>query len=321
MVVFLGFFRYQTFPDVNYYSAYYDFLSTQSIVRFYEYWGTTTEPGYVLFNKLLTYISSDSRFLYIVRGVLFSYCIVYVIGKYSTNYFLSIVLFFLCFGVNQSIYVVRQYLALSIFLLSINSIKNGKLLKYLFVWAVAFSIHSSMIIFLPLYFIFNYIFISKIGIKKIVLIGFLIALGLKSLFFWVASELGFYDAYLLSDTEEGVATIGMAIRSLVLYIPFLIYCSKYVFSDGYARLFFWVGLLNVIVAISIVGIPSGSRLFTNYNAFCILMFPYIMNCIKIRGNKNFYIISIILIYMLLYFIKLPVYNYYFIWQDCNEYYS
>lgn len=319
LVSFLSLFNYQTFPDVRTYNRHYEFLTTNTISDFYYYHGNVLEVGYIIFNKILTLISSDPRTLYIIRGIIFSISILWVIKKHSTNYLLSILIFFLCFGVNQSIFVVRQYIALAIFLLSIDSILHKHLLKYIFIWILSFSFHGSMIVFFPLYWLYNYIHLSKYSIWSYMLITIIGACFMHFLFRKISESMGFYEAYLLFSDDEGTSA-GMLIRTLVIFVPFLLFCFRRIYSDVYGKLFFVTGLLNVAVAITVIGIPSGSRLVTNYNSFAMLSIPYVVSSLSVKNTRYIYICTILLIFYVLYFLRLSNYGYYFIWQECHEYF-
>lgn len=319
LIFFLSAFKYQTFTDISTYNRHYEFLATQSIGDFYDIYGYIMEIGYIFFNKILTYINGDPRTLYIARGIVFSLCIIYTIKKHSLNYFISIVFFFLCFGVNQSIFVVRQYLGVAIFLLSIQSVLNKQLCRYILIWLVAFSFHGSLIICLPLYWFYNYWKINKNTILFTSILFMFIAFVIKYLFTVVSQSFGVYEDYLINSDELGTSS-GMLVRTLLIFIPFLLFCHRYIVRDGYGKLYFWLVLLNVVMSISLIGIPSGSRLYTNYNAFSILIIPYIYSCLSIRNTRYIYISLSFVIFSFLYFLRLSEYNYYFFWQDCNEYY-
>ena len=318
LVVFLSFFNYQTFPDVRTYNRHYEFLVTNSISDFYYFHGYILEIGYVFFIKLLALLSPDPRTLYIARGIIFSACILYVIRKYSKNYLLSILIFFICFGVNQSIFVVRQYLALAIFLLSISAILNKQPYKYLLIWFVAFSIHGSMIVFLPLYWIYNYLNISKLLILFWTIIAISISILVQNIFVFIAEKFGVYEAYLLFNDDEGTSA-GLLLRTLMIFVPLLLFCFRKIRLETYGKLFFFTGLLNVCFGIAVIGIPSGGRLVTNYNAFSMLIVPYIFSSLQIKNTRYIYVCIILLIFYILYFLRLSDYGYYFVWQECDEY--
>ena len=316
---FLAFFNYQTFPDIDTYNEYYSFLSHNSIDDLYYSKGTLMEFGYLLFNKVLTFISSDPRTLYIARSIIFSICITTVIKKHSCNHFVTIVFFFLLFGLNQSIFVVRQYLAIAIYLLSISSILDQNIRKYLFIWFLAFSIHKSLIVCLPLYWLYNYFKLKKDNFLLVSCIFILGSFFLKSLALFVAKRFGVYGDYLLNIGNDGNST-GLLIRALCIYLPYILFCSRNFLKDNYSKLFFWTSLLNVVMSIILIGVPAGSRLYPCYNSFSMLVIPYITSSINSKQLRITLMVFLFLVFSYLYFLRISNYNYYFMWQDCNEYY-
>ena len=317
--VFLAFFNYQTFPDIDTYNEYYTYLSQNSIGDLYYSKGTLMEFGYLLFNKVLTFISPDPRTLYIARSIIVSVCITTVIRKHSCNYFVSVIFFFLLFGLNQSIFVVRQYLAIAIYLLSISYILDKNLRRYLFIWFIAFSIHKSLIVCLPLYWLYNYFKLKK---ENVVLVSCIFILGsyfIKSFVLIIAERFGIYGDYLLNIGDDGNST-GLLIRSLCIFLPYIIFCSSNYSKDSYSSLFFWTSLLNVVMSIVLIGVPAGSRLYPCYNCFSMLVIPYIASCIHLKGQRNALMALLFVIFTYLYFLRISDYNYFFMWQECNEYY-
>lgn len=315
----LALFNYQTFPDIETYNEYYSYLSKNSIVDLYYSYGTLMEYGYLLFNKLLTIINSDPRTLYIVRSIIFASGIIAFIRRHSCDYFISLVFFFLLFGLNQSIFVVRQYLALSIYLLSISSILDKNVKKYVFIWFLSFSIHKSMIICLPLYWLYHYYKIRNNNIIITSIIFILSSFLIQQISIVLAKHIGIYSSYLLNIGEDGNSA-GLFLRAIVVFVPFLVFCKRKIVNDKNAKLLFWTSLMNVVMSIVLIGVPSGSRLYTNYNAFSMLTIAYVANGQASKQSKYMYLAIVFLIFVFLYFIRMSDYNYYFMWQDCNEYY-
>ena len=109
MFIFLSCFNYKSFPDVYYYNVWFDYLKFNSVSDFYEQTLSHIEYGYSYFCKLLTYISSDSRIIYIARSLIFVFCFVYSIKKHSANYFLSILFLFIFYRIDFTIYCKTIY--------------------------------------------------------------------------------------------------------------------------------------------------------------------------------------------------------------------
>ena len=320
LFVFLALFNYQTFPDIDTYNEYYSFLSQNTIEDLYYYKGTLMEYGYLLFNKILTFINSDPRTLYITRGIIFSICITTVIKKHSYNHFITVVFFFLIFGLNQSIFVVRQYLAIAIYLLSISYILNKNIKRYLIIWLIAFSIHKSLIVCLPLYWLYHNFKLKKDNVLLVSIIFILGSFLLKSIVLIAAERFGIYGDYLLNMGDDG-NSVGLLLRALCIFVPFILFGGGNFDKDNYYKLFYWTSLLNVVMSIVLVGVPSGSRLYPCYNSFSMLVIPYIASCINSKRIRISLIVCLVLIFLYLYFLRISNYNYYFMWQECNEYYT
>ena len=100
------------------------------------------ETGWMVMNKALCMVSKNPRLLI----VLTSLCIVggyfVAIKKYSPMLGLSVILFFFTTYL-QSLFVLRQHLAVAICLLSIPAILNRKQVLFLLIMALAFSMHKT----------------------------------------------------------------------------------------------------------------------------------------------------------------------------------
>lgn len=314
--IYLAFFEYGRLPDVPFYNRWYKFMCNHSLFDFYSFYHSVhVEYGYSVLVKFLTFFSDNPRLLYIVRSAIFTTCVTYVIFKHSSNYFITVMLFFLTFGLGQSVFVVRQYLALSIYLLSIDSILNKNLRSYLIISFLSLSLHNSIICLIPLYFIYHNIPIERWGIYRIMTFAGLAILCAHSIIRIVSANTGLYDDYLLSESIKGLGSIGLVIRSLVLFVPFYVLCRNDIYTDIYARIYFYICILNILFAFIGFGIPAGSRVFTNYNSFSILIFPYMAYKIKDKNLRFFFLVGIVALFVGLYLVQpkqSSVYTYNFI---------
>lgn len=109
------------------------------------------EPGYVIFTKLIGMISTETRFFLIVTAF---FCLLgpaYLIYKYSPNYIVSILMYYLLGCYTNTFNNIRQSLAVSVFFLGIPFLLNRKLWKYLIIVIIAISFHYSAIVLLLIY--------------------------------------------------------------------------------------------------------------------------------------------------------------------------
>lgn len=110
------------------------------------------ENGWTFFNIGLSFITSN-RYIFILIVTLVVYTLLFFsIKNYTENYPLAVVLFLGLWFFFTFTYL-RQVLGTTITWLSIKYIVERKIWLFLLVVFIAFSIHKSAIVFLPLYFI------------------------------------------------------------------------------------------------------------------------------------------------------------------------
>lgn len=310
LVIFvdLSFADLTNLPDVVHYNYMYSYLTSHSIMDFYkktdlEYF----EYGFVAFAKFLTYFSSSYRFLYIARGLVTVVIFYLVIKKYSANVFLSgVVAFLFSAGFDQATYVIRQYMAISIFLLSIEPILNKQLIKYLIIFLFAFSFHRSVAVLFPLYFVYNYLHIEKWGVLKIA-----IFIGIPTVFAYSIIQafslyFNLFSSYFITTDvlEEELGSAGMAMRASFVLIPFFFVLDR-VKSDPKGMLWFITACLSLIFAVGMIGIPAGSRLFPCYNYFSMLTIPWVYENFP-KKYKRLFLIGIVAVFIFLFIHELPL---------------
>lgn len=170
-------------PDLENYCGGYEYISTldfqdmlsrlrliknASLVYPYVY-----ESGYVVFNWIVASLGFDFHGLLVIHAIICVAAAGKVIYKYSEDAPLSF-LMFVSLGFFMYLFgILRQTLAMTIFMLSIPYIRDRKPIKYFLACFLAFTIHRAAIIVVPLYFVYN----IKITKKKYVYLGWaLIAL-------------------------------------------------------------------------------------------------------------------------------------------------
>lgn len=148
-------------------------------------------------------------FIAIIEGV----CLSYFLYRYSTNFALSVYMIF-----TSGVFVwmfngFRQFLAVCIILLFSDFLFNRKTIPFLFVVLLAYSIHSSAILFIPVYFIVNF----NPWSKKIVVLSILFFIGIYIL--TQTSILGEDFEYSYLSTDVAGTTGVSPIRVLFMSIP------------------------------------------------------------------------------------------------------
>ena len=113
------------------------------------------EPGYVFLNWILGKCGFSFRMFLILYA---AFCIISVtkfIDQYSQDACFSFCLFLALGMYGYYFGIIRQSIAVSILLFSINSIKKRQIFKFFILVFIAFLFHKIALIFLPFYFVAN----------------------------------------------------------------------------------------------------------------------------------------------------------------------
>ena len=301
LIAFIQLFVIHAFldPDVmqdlpGYYETYEMFgensLQESSLVG---YVGVKMEPGWIVLCRVLYQISSNPRLLLIVTSILMvgGYC--KTISRYSPISWLSIVIY-LCTTFDQSMIVLRQHSAIALTLLAIPFILERDLKRYLFIMTLAFLIHSTSIIFIPMYFIYG------INMKKYWLYFFTIAIVgtivAGTVFPWLFSHT-WYNSY---DNREAsnYTLFFVSLSSLFLYLVSI----KFKISDlkGIDKYSILLISMAVLLCLCGVGYSPTNRMVKYFSVASIILIPRAINKFKDDVAKVSIIIVVVLFHLLLF---------------------
>ena len=116
---------------------------------------TEFEQGFVVLCKLLSYISKDGQTLIIFQSLFCIYAVCRFIYK-NTEHVFETFFFFITLGTMGFMLTgIRQAIAVCTILFSVEFIKSKRLIPFLLLVLLAFTIHRSSIIFIMSYFLVN----------------------------------------------------------------------------------------------------------------------------------------------------------------------
>lgn len=237
------------------------------------------EIGFRYLMKICGIISSSFTFFLLIYGLLWTTGYIKTIKRYSPYVVLSI-LFVAIEAYNQSLFVIRQHLAMVIVFLSYRNIIEKNLNKYLLMMLLAFSLHQTAIIAIPLYFLYQIR-----GKKKLLLSMFAIGGIVFLTFSYILSKLGGvmligYSSYI--DSDAGTNATGAILTGIVL-LSYILALKSHIFEDGINRLLFISLLLGFILSFCGIGFNPTSRLVMYYTSISFLAVPRIIS--NIRSNN------------------------------------
>lgn len=240
-------------------------------------------------------ISSSFVFFLLVFSVVFMILYYKTIKKYSPYVVISVLLFLLLVF-NQSIYVLRQCMAMAIMLMSYDKIINRELYKFLIIVVIAFFFHQTAIVFLPVYFLYG-IKNNKTLIWSLAGSAVLLFLRFELFYSYVGTNwLSKYSMYV--DADETINATRF-LMSLVIFGAFILVLKKDVYEKGINRLLFIMLAISVMASFLGTGFAQSDRLFEYYTACSFLSIPITQKYFKTKWlGYLFSIISVILYFYL-----------------------
>ena len=236
------------YPDIH---NYYDIFNGK-----YRFLDDNVGVGYRLLNTVCHWVTSSFQFFLIVISIFVVGCYGKVIKEYSPCIWFSLFLYILI-NYYPSFFILRQYLALAVCLLSLKYIINREFVRFGIYTLVAFSFHATALLIVPLYFLY--------GMKATKMNMFLLTVG--AVFFVISfmslaeyvNLFSAYYAHYFGTKVEG----GMWQRTLLkIYIAgvYLFTLRNRFYDEGINRLVFYGMVCNVVICIAAMSIFSAHRL-------------------------------------------------------------
>lgn len=266
---------FSSLSDLTNYVGGYNYISQSKIDQIFDInFSVRFEPGWIIFNKILSYISDNYLILFAVTSFIIVLGYSKLILLYSAIPWLSVFLF-LTYTFIPSLYILRQHLALAILLFSLPYIVERKFLKFFLVVLLATSMHFTAIVFLIAYVVY------PITIDKKFWAIFIVSVFVSR--FLVGSLL----SYLMSVNEGYAHYLDyLATNSTDFFISLCIFgffvCSIEVSKlEGFYKLFFLLYCIALIIALGGIGVPMVGRFNLYFLVFAIILIPNALIKIKL----------------------------------------
>lgn len=252
------------------------------------------EPGFVIFEKLVSYISQEPLFFQITYTAVYLITVVHFANQLERSHFLFL-FFFATLGIYTFMFTgVRQCLAMCICLFSYDFIKKRRIGPFLLCIALAFTFHKSSILFLAAYFIYP----RKLDVGNYLLYAVLTVvffLNIDAIQEWFNEQLDY--AYEVEQTGNGfifLLVVGaIMLFSAIVLKPYFRKSKEYlgVFNISIIALILWILRLVTRVAER----PSFYFLF-----FTMVVLSYAIGTIRDRRQKLLFGFLIICLSLLLF---------------------
>ena len=196
---------FQTFKDVNslpdipgYVEAYRyicrDDATYLNATGYYK-----MQYGYYFYNKLLSIISDNPYYFTFVTGCVISLPYMFFIKKYSPIVWFSLALYLMSFI--QSTFVLRQYTAVALCIISFPLLFKRKFVWNGLLWLIAMSIHPTAIFF-GITYVLYFIRGKKLLLAFYISLFLLLYIGLPIMMQMFVDNVGGYDVYLENEALE-----------------------------------------------------------------------------------------------------------------------
>ena len=281
MLIFHAFRDPMTLEDTPYYARAFEEARLKPIADIITngYEELKTETGFAVFLKMIADVVPFTQVLFIVTSTFIFFSFFVAIKRYSPILWFSVFVL-MADSFPQSLFILRGFMAMSVLLFSIPFIIKRQLLPYLLLCLVAFSIHTTSVIFFPVYFIY--------GIKNaLILAFFLIVFGILLMLsfeiilpFVVESFLSEYSVYILgADNYEGGNWKMPALLSAILLVRIIVMKGHF-FEEGINRYCSVVLILALFLYVAGLGFGLISRMALYFSNLTFLILPNTMHYIR-----------------------------------------
>lgn len=277
LMTFHVFKDYNSLPDLDYYVYAFDALKHVSLANAPMLDGIKAEPGWMYMTKVLSSISESHILLFLFTSTIIIFSYIDAIRRYSPIVWLSVFLF-LIGNYNQSLFVLRQHVALALCIISYPLILNKRLWCFLLVIFLAYSVHQTALIFLPTYFLYHLnwkprtygIVLSAVGVVLFVFMGVFLQSALQY-------TMG-YESYVDSDQEGSNVKMALLLSALLLWRLYTLKAKAW--NPGINKLLTLILIVGCMIQIAGTGFVPTNRLNMYYSGIIFLIFPNTVIAVK-----------------------------------------
>jgi len=264
------------------------------------------DPGYTLFVKFIQLFTLNYQVYLIIIAVIFFVPLGKIIYKHSKEPLISYILFGTLFYSFFAITGHRQTIATAlVVLIGYEFILKRKMISFLLLVGIAFTIHKSALIFIPFYFVYN-LKLNRWHLI-IVLTTFVFLMIYRIPYTSLIVNLSGYEYEIYENSQPLTFTIMLLALYLVTIWKLPITnnnCSK---SKNYIN-----ALVISIILLPLVWVnPNAMRAVQYFSIFIILLAPNLVFSFKAKESPFIYL-GILSILIFTFFLNMPSYLFY--WQ-------
>lgn len=284
----------------------------QNIINVY-FHNEGKDAGYILFEKLMSFLSTDYQVYLILVAVIFFVPFFRFVYKNTNNLsdiLYAVIIYQSLFFSFFSITGLRQTIATGFCLVAFEFIKSRKLTPFILIVIVGAFIHKSCLLFLPFYWIANYK--KSIPMFYGALLSYPIMTYLSRAFVLQLAKISASDNYLGYAEQEGAGAISFSIfYVLMTLLGFVILQRNRVFLYN-KRMIANAVIMGLFFLPLTFTSAALMRIVQYFSIFIVLFVPFFSTEKKLIGSNKLYLRLIIL--ALLYKIVYGNSQYAFFWE-------
>lgn len=277
------------FPDIDDYFYTFKRVSMVSL-KFIITQGSPIEGqdpdlGYLIYNKLLSLISTDYYILIFANSAIVLAGYMSFIKRYSGFLFMSMALFLLG-PFYHSLFIYRQYIAIALCLFSVSFILNRKLIHFLLLVLLAATIHKTAVVFLLLYPLY-YLKIGKIYLTIMLFLTF-VAISIRTMLVeYAILFIGVSEVYTKANEVNGGETSYTFFIINAVIMAFVFFFGKVRELREIEKLMFDSLVLVLIIDLAAVGLDGtiAGRLAAYFSPCNMILLPNI--CARLNRGPFF----------------------------------
>lgn len=282
-----------------------DALSLMSFADTWEFsQSTNMESLFVFVTKVIETFSSDSYTVMLLWYSLFLVFLIYFIKKESPNILLSFWIFYSWGMFNQSLNIVRQYIAIGIVLVGVVQLLRKKMWPFWLALTLAFFLHHSAIVAVLLYIAYLFRKNARIFSLSIVFCSVLLFLYMDNFMSVLGTVLGgVFDKYTGYDNFDRSSGIGLVVNSIIFLFYYVFYNKV---SKDMDSAYIWLCSASLVLGMNIIsmGNPVMSRLVIYFKIMLVASIPCYFNYLFKGKREKFIALNIVAIISGFYYFSL-----------------
>lgn len=264
------------------------------------------EKGFQIFIKTIIYIFKDYQFVYIFTAIIIIFGFFYFFKEFSVNIYFTIFLFLTNYSFNQSLNIMRQYIATSIFLVALVFLRKRKYVLYIILCLIAYTFHTVAIIYLIIPVIHKFDFRKKYTPFLFIFI-ILFNKYISNTIITICIKLGFYNNYFESTYSHTSSSSNALI--ILNVIIFLIATYLVDNKDDWEGKLYYSVMIIILISLSFSSsVPFVSRIVSLFSPITCVYVPYIIKNIKYNKIRKFVPVFFVLLFIVFFVYYVGVSN-------------